>query len=85
MTASSQQSELAQIPLTIFAMGTASGTLTWNGTGGALVTHSTKIPMFSRFTTMRLYFAQSGLDLISIDFRKAGDLSELTDIAVKED
>ena len=83
--ASSQQSELAQIPLTIFAMGTASGTLTWNGTGGALVTHSTKIPMFSRFTTMRLYFAQSGLDLISIDFRKAGDLSELTDIAVKED
>ncbi|MBR3420446.1 MAG: glycoside hydrolase family 3 C-terminal domain-containing protein [Ruminococcus sp.] len=85
VTASSQQSELAQIPLTIFAMGTASGTLTWNGTGGALVTHSTKIPMFSRFTTMRLYFAQSGLDLISIDFRKAGDLSELTDIAVKED
>ena len=85
VTASSQQSELAQIPLTIFAMGTASGTLTWNGTGGALVTHSTKIPMFSRFTTMRLYFAQSGLDLISIDFRKAGDLGELTDIAVKED
>ena len=70
VTASSQQSELAQIPLTIFAMGTASGTLTWNGTGGALVTHSTRIPMFSRFTTIRLYFAQNGLDLISIDFRK---------------
>ncbi|MBO7394694.1 MAG: glycoside hydrolase family 3 protein [Ruminococcus sp.] len=85
VTASSQQSELAQIPLTIFAMGTASGTLTWNGTGGALVTHSTRIPMFSRFTTIRLYFAQNGLDLISIDFRKDEELGSLTEISVKED
>ncbi|MCR5706832.1 MAG: glycoside hydrolase family 3 C-terminal domain-containing protein [Ruminococcus sp.] len=85
VTASSKQSELAQIPLTIFAMGTASGTLTWNGTGGALVTHSTRIPMFSRFTTIRLYFAQNGLDLISIDFRKDKELASLTDISDKED
>jgi beta-glucosidase len=85
VTASSTQSELAQIPLTIFAMGTASGTLTWNGTGGEPVTLSSKIPMFSRFTTMRLYFAQNGLDLISIGFRKLESIENLNDIAVKEE
>ncbi|MDO4863284.1 MAG: glycoside hydrolase family 3 C-terminal domain-containing protein [Ruminococcus sp.] len=85
VTASSTQSELAQIPLTIFAMGTASGTLTWNGTGGAAVTHSAKIPMFSRFTTMRLYFAQSGLDLIGITFTKSGEVADINTMGVKED
>lgn len=72
VTASSEQGELAQIPITLFAMGTASGTLTWNGTGGKPVSQSAEIPMFSRFTAFRIYFAQNGLDLISIEF-------ELTD------
>lgn len=85
ITASSDQSELAQIPLTVFAMGTASGTMTWNGTGGALVTHSARIPMFSKFTTMRLYFAQNGLDLISMEFVKEEDLKSITSISAKED
>ena len=85
ITASSDQSELAQIPLTVFAMGTASGTMTWNGTGGALVTHSARIPMFSKFTTMRLYFAQNGLDLVSMEFVKEEDLKSITSISAKED
>lgn len=68
VTASSTQSELAQIPLTVFAMGTADGTFTWNGTDGKPVSYSKEIPMFSHFTTIRLYFAQNGLDLISISF-----------------
>lgn len=68
ITASSTQSALAQIPVTLFAMGTASGTFTWNGTGGEPVSFSTEIPMFSRYTTIRLYFAQSGLDLHSVSF-----------------
>ena len=85
VTASSTQSELAQIPLTLFAMGTVSGTLTWNGTGGKPVTLSAKIPMFSRFTAMRLYFAQNGLDLISIGFKKLEDLESINSIALKED
>ena len=85
ITASSDQSELAQIPLTVFAMGTASGTMTWNGTGGALVTHSARIPMFSKFTTMRLYFAQNGLDLISMELVKEEDLKSITSISAKED
>lgn len=68
ITASSMQSELAQIPVTLFAMGTASGTFTWNGTAGKPVSYSTEIPMFSRYMAIRLYFAQSGLDLVSISF-----------------
>ncbi len=68
ITASSEQSELAQIPLTLFNMGTASGTFTWNGTGGKPVSYTKQTPMFSRFTTFRLYFAQSGLKLHSIKF-----------------
>lgn len=72
VTASSTQSELAQIPMTLFNMGTASGTFTFNGTDGKPVSISKETPMFSRFTTFRMYFAQNGLDMHSIRF-------ELTD------
>lgn len=72
VTASSTQSELAQIPMTLFGMGTAVGTFTFNGTGGKAVSMEKETPMFSRFTTFRIYFAQNGLDLHSIRF-------ELTD------
>lgn len=85
VTASSTQSELAQIPLTIFAMGTASGTLTWNGTGGKPVSYSAKIPMFSHFTAMRLYFAQNGLDLISIDFEQLEGDIKIDSLNLEED
>lgn len=70
ITASSEQGELAQIPLTIFTMGTANAMFTWNGTGGKPVSFTKEIPFFSHFTAVRLYFAQSGLDLISISFEK---------------
>lgn len=72
VTASSTQSELAQIPMTLFSMGTAVGTFTFNGTGGKAVSMEKETPMFSRSTTFRIYFAQNGLDLHSIRF-------ELTD------
>lgn len=72
VTASSTQSELAQVPMTLFSMGTAVGTFTFNGTGGKAVSMEKETPMFSRFTTFRIYFAQNGLDLHSIRF-------ELTD------
>lgn len=73
LTASSTQGELAQIPVTLFSMGTASGSFTWNGTGGMPVSFSNSIPMFSRFTAMRLYFAQSGLQMESIRFALISD------------
>ena len=68
VTASSTQSELAQIPMTLFNMGTAVGTFTFNGTGGKAVSMEKETPMFSRFTTFRIYFAKNGLDLHSIRF-----------------
>ncbi len=72
LTASSEAGELAQIPVTIFSMGTACGTFTWNGTGGKPVSYSGSTFMFSRYTTIRLYFAQGGLDLKDIRFELLG-------------
>jgi len=68
VNASSTQSPLAQIPLTIFGMGTPCGTLTWNGTEGKPVPISCEMPLFSRFSAIRLYFAQNGLTLHDIEF-----------------
>lgn len=68
ITASSNASETAQLPVTVFCMGSSIGTFTWNGTGGAPVAFETDTFFFSRFMTMRLYFAQGGLDIISLDF-----------------
>ncbi len=66
ITASSEQSELAQLPVTLFSG--AIRTFTWNGTGGNHVPISMDIPMFSLNNTVRLHFGAAGLDLISIDF-----------------
>ena len=68
ITASSDAGELAQIPVTLFLTGSASGTFTWNGTDGKPVSMTKEAPMFSHFTAVRLYFAQNGLDLHSITF-----------------
>lgn len=71
MTASSTQSELAQMPVTVFSMGTAWGTFTWNGTGGKPVTFAVEeMPMFSRYTIFRLHFGLGGLDMDKIVFKK---------------
>ena len=66
LTASSILSETAQLPVTLFSMGTAFGTFTWNGTDGKPVSFRNVMPLFSHYTTMRLYFAQSGLHMESV-------------------
>ena len=76
ITASSTQSELAQIPLTLFTMGTAAANFTWNGTGGKPVALTKEANIFSAFTAIRLYFAQSGLKLHSIEFRYMNELEK---------
>lgn len=70
LTASSEQSELAQIPVTIFTMGTANAAFTWNGTGGKPVSFTKEVPFFSHYMAVQLYFAQNGLDLIELKFEK---------------
>ncbi len=69
LTASSDAGELAQIPVTLFTLGTACGNFTWNGTNGNYVSITRNSPLFSRFSTVRLYFAQSGLILKDIRFK----------------
>lgn len=71
VTGSSELSELAQIPVTVFSMGTPCGSFTFNGTGGRPVSFECSTNCFSRFTTIRVYFAQSGLTLHSIMIEKA--------------
>ena len=85
ITASSEASELAQIPLTLFLMGSASGTMTWSGTNGKPISISTDAPMFSRFTTVRLYFAQNGLDLHNISFELLREAEDITIAFVEEE
>lgn len=68
ITASSEQSELAQLPLTFFSMGSPVASFTWNGTGGKPISKEFSIFLFSRFTSMRIYFAQSGLKIHDIKF-----------------
>lgn len=78
LTASSAQSALAQIPVTVFAMGTAVGTFTWSGTEGKPVSFTCGMPLFSHFTAVRFYFAQNGLDMHSAEFEleeSADDMS----------
>lgn len=85
ITASSTQSELAQMPVTVFSMGTAYGTFTWNGTGGKPVTMTVgKLQLFSRYTVIRLHFGLGGLDIHSIDFKKLSD-AEDTGLSVEMD
>ena len=72
ITASSQLSELAQTAVTLFAVGTACGTYTFNGTGGKPVEQFRVTPFFSRFTSIRLYFGGSGLKMHNIRFEFTG-------------
>lgn len=68
ITASCGLSELAQTSVSLFALGSASGTYTFNGTNGALVSQSRDITCLSHFMSIRLYFGGSGLKLHSIKF-----------------
>ena len=72
ITASSQLSELAQTAVTLFAVGTACGTYTFNGTGGKPVEQFRVTPLFSHFTSIRLYFGGSGLKMHEIRFEFTG-------------
>ncbi len=69
MTAASDSGELAQIPVTMFVLGIAWGNFTFNGTGGEFVQITRNTQFYSRYTTIRLYFAQGGLTLKDIRFR----------------
>ena len=59
--------------------------MTWNGTAGEPVTNYIDSPMFSRYTSVRLYFAQNGLDLHSITFELIKASKDINFNFVRED
>lgn len=69
LVASSELSETAQIPVTLFTTGIPSAMFTFNGTNGEYreVTRSKLI--FSRYVSCRLYLGGSGLTLKEIRFK----------------
>lgn len=73
MTASSTMGELAQMPVTIFSMGTPVATFTWNGKDGKPQAFSERTYFFSHFSAIRMFFALGGLDLIELKLRRVGD------------
>ena len=63
LTASSEASEIAQLPVSLFANGTPIGTLTFNGTGGKEMTLTREIMCFGHTSLYRLYVGANGLKL----------------------
>lgn len=68
ITASAEGGAVAQIPVTLYAMGSPQGVYTFNGTNGEWTSISKELPLFSRFTVCRLYFGQGGITLRDIKF-----------------
>lgn len=85
ITGSSESGELAQIPVTLYLMGSPCGTMTWSGTEGKPITYSTESPMFSRYTSVRLYFAQNGLDLYNVTFELVKAAENMNIAFIQED
>lgn len=71
VTARSEMSHTAQLPVTLYTMGSPDGMYTFNGTDGKWVEISRSIRLFSRFVACRLYFGQSGLELRDIRFERS--------------
>lgn len=69
ITAKAEGSAVAQVPVTLYSMGSPHGVFTFNGTNGEWSSISKEeLPLFSRFTACRLYFGQNGITLRDIKF-----------------
>lgn len=69
-TASSVASELAQMPVTLYFMGTVHDTFTWHGTNGESMSFTGEYMLTFLPTRVRLAFAQSGIDFQNIVIEK---------------
>lgn len=69
LTGYSSAGELAQIPCTLFAMGTPVGTFTFRGTGGVPVSLSRRVIFYKRKGLHRLYVSANGVTLTEISIR----------------
>lgn len=69
LTGSSELSELAQIPCTLFCTGIPVGVFVFNGTGGKDVTIEKTAKLWGNTTVMRLYVGHNGVKLKNIRFK----------------
>lgn len=79
VTARSDLGELAQIPVTLFYQSVPFAVFTFNGTGGQWHTLERKTVLRNKYSVMRLYFGQNGLDPKEIHFSFDKPLEEITD------
>ncbi len=68
LTGSSNLTELAQIPCTLFYTSFPIATFTFNGTNGADMTVSRELQFWERFNVMRLEVGRNGVNLKDIKF-----------------
>lgn len=68
MTGRSDLSELAQIPVTVFYQSIPMAVFTFNGTGGQWRTMERKIELLNKYSALRVYFPQNGLEVKEIRF-----------------
>lgn len=69
-TASSMAGELAQMPVTLYFMGTAHDTFTWHGTNGEPMSFTGEYMLTFQPTRVRLAFGQNGIDFHKIVIEK---------------
>lgn len=76
ISASSELSATAQIPVTLFTTGFPAGVYTYNGTNGEWSEISHEVNMYARFVVCRLYFGGSGLKLkeLRLDLIREGKI-----------
>ncbi len=69
-TASSTASELAQMPVTLYFMGTVHDTFTWHGTNGEPLSFTGEYMLTFQPTRVRLAFGQNGINFHKIVIEK---------------
>lgn len=72
LTGSSELSELAQIPCTLFCTGIPIGVFVFNGSNGKDVTIERSAKLWGNNTVMRLYVSSNGVKLKNIRFKLVG-------------
>ena len=70
ITGSSEESELAQIPVMIYNMDALCNSFTFNGTKGKPVSFECVTNCYSSYTRIKIYFGQSGLKIHNIEIHK---------------
>ena len=79
ITASSESTPLAQMPVSVFVDNKLFGTYSFNGSEGKEVTLSREGDVFGFHHYVRLYFGQGGLNPISITFEPVKIVTSFTD------